>query len=103
MQTHGRRIVRVAQRSLIARCAQHDRAIADAQFGVTDATIGHGQAHDLNGAESFLVEIDGFGSFVDAQIGGDAVIPLRNGFDTHDGSPCSCYVDGKNLLRCTAG
>ncbi|MNT99728.1 hypothetical protein D3C72_2426570 [compost metagenome] len=30
METHGRRVVRIAQRPLIARCAQHDRTIADA-------------------------------------------------------------------------
>ncbi|MCY1183902.1 hypothetical protein D9M73_245570 [compost metagenome] len=101
MQTHGRRIVRVAQRSLIARCAQHDRAIADAQFGVADTAIGHVQAHDFNGAKGFFVESDGFGGFVDAQIGGDAVIPLWNGFDAHDGSPCSCFVNRKYLCRCT--
>ena len=87
MQSHGRRLVRIAQRALIARCTEHDRAVADAQFGMADAAVGHGQAHDLNGAEGFLVKIDGFGRFFDAQVRGDAVIALWNGFDAHDRSP----------------
>ncbi|MNE76812.1 hypothetical protein D3C80_1730730 [compost metagenome] len=90
MQAHRRRVVGIAQRSLIAGSAEHDRAIANAQFRVADAAVGHGQAHDLDGAEGFFVEVDGFGRFLNAQIGGDAVITLWNRFDAHDESPCFC-------------
>ncbi|MNP63007.1 hypothetical protein D3C76_1583530 [compost metagenome] len=88
MQANGRRIVGVAQRALITRRAEHDRAVANTQFGMADTAVGHRQAHDFRGAEGFLVELDGFSGFLDAQIGGDASITLGNGFDTHDRSPC---------------
>ena len=50
----------------------------------------HGQAHDFGGTEGLLIEIDGVGSLLDAEIRGNAVIPLGNGFDAHDPSPC-CF------------
>ncbi|MNP63883.1 hypothetical protein D3C76_1593280 [compost metagenome] len=60
---------------------------------MADAAVGHGQAHDLDGAEGFFVEVDGFGRFLNAQVRGDAVITLWNRFNAHDGFSLFLVVD----------
>jgi len=57
---------------------EHDVGAADAEFGVTDASIGTGHAHDFGGSEDFLVEVDGLRRTFDDEIGSHGAVTFGN-------------------------
>ena len=65
-------------------------ALADRDLGVADASVGLRQAHDLDGAESLLVELQRLRGPADAQIRRRVRIVVGNGFDlASHASSCS--------------
>jgi hypothetical protein len=53
----------------VAGVAEHQRGIADSQFGMANAALGVFKAEHLDRAEGLLVELDGLGGVVDAEVG----------------------------------
>jgi hypothetical protein len=67
--------------------SEHDRRIADSDLGVSDLAAGSRHAHQLDGAESFFVELDRASGIVDDEVRGHRVVTVGNGFHGHDESP----------------
>ncbi len=63
---------------------EHDRRIADLDFGMPDLAARSGHAQELDGAERFFVELERARGVVEDEVRGDGVITRGNGFDGHD-------------------
>jgi hypothetical protein len=57
---------------------EHDCGVADSDLCVPDPALGGWHAHQFDGAERPLVEVDGLRRIFDDQIGRDRVIAFRN-------------------------
>ena len=73
---------------------QHDAGIADADFGMVDLAARIRQAHDLLGAECFLVEGNGVAGAAQNQIRGHSVMTLGDRFHCsgHIGLPLAVVL-----------